>query len=111
MPELSIGLFLILLAIGFLSFLVARQFGSIFKLLGVVVFFSLSIMMFGLTDIVYATQSVNATGHIQSTDTVFLLGDGDDNTDDAHIMLGYIFTVMAILMVITFLFDMFKGKV
>lgn len=110
--ELSAGIFIIMLGIGFFSVILSLRggaFGTVFRLVSIIVFFAISMILFAGYDVTFSETSI--TGDSQTTVKKYLIGDGTDNMDTMSQPAGWLFLAIGIILSMLFLVDAFRGNI
>jgi hypothetical protein len=100
------GIFIIFLSIGFISILASVKFGSWLKMVGALMFFVLGIVMTAEYDVgIYSTAD---DGVIFQNGTMYIIGDGQEQTDNQHSLIGWTFIMLGCIVSVVFLADIIR---
>lgn len=112
MAMIDAGIFVIMVAFAFGSLALANiiRNGFIFKLLGAFVFFALSIMMTAEYDVAYTSTNSGGSLTTPQTNLIYIVGDGDPNTDNNHQWLGWLFMGLGLTWCAFFFMDLMSAR-
>lgn len=102
--QLDAGIFLLLIGSGIGSTILAFRLGTMLAVIGAMLFLILGIVMMGEPDIAYVVTSDNGT--TVTTETHYLVGDGDPNTVENTQWIGWIFLLIGCILSFSFLSQM-----
>jgi hypothetical protein len=112
MAEISAGLFFLMLGVGFFSILLSLRggaFGTVFRLVSIIVFFGVSMLMFGGYDVTWIELTDDGTSQI--TTTQYIIGNASNVPDNMSQPLGWVFLALGIILSLLFLTDAFRGNI
>lgn len=106
MPTFDAGVFIIISTIAFASLGLSFKLGSAFRVIGAILFFTMSIIMMANYDIAYKTMTDDGTTKIN--ETKYIIGDGNPKTNEQTNWLGWIFLGLGVYTSVLFIQDMIK---
>jgi hypothetical protein len=110
--EIDAGIFVIMLGIAFgsLFFGAITKFGFVFKLVGAIIFLSMAVMMNAEYDVAYTVVTSGGGLDDPIIDKRYIIGDGDDATDNNQNWLGWIFVLLGLTWIGLFFMEMMQQK-
>jgi len=111
MAEISAGIFFTFLSLGILSIFFSLRggvFGTIFRLVSVILFFVISLILFGGYDVVINQTEFDGTW---TNSTQYIIGNQYDSYATMSEPLAWVFLAIAIILSMLFLVDALRGYV
>lgn len=110
MAMFDAGIFIILLATGFISIFISMKLGAIFKLVGAIIFFTVGTIMLGGYDVAFAksSTSTDANNPMTINETIFIVGNGAGDPNHMSQIIGWIFIIIGIVAAFMFFMEILK---
>jgi len=103
--QLDAGIFILLLGSGIGATLLAFRLGTMLAVIGAMLFLVLGVIMMGEPDIAYIVTSSDGT--VTTTETHYIVGDGDASTTENTQWIGWLFILIGVILSFSFLTQMF----
>jgi len=116
MAEISAGVFFMFVFIAFISIIFSLRggvLGTSFRLVSVIMFFAVSVIMFGGYDVTFVEVSdeTGPDGAVNTTTTQYVIGDELEEPASMSQQLGWVFLSIAIILAMLFLVDALRGNI